>query len=143
MENSLLSERLAVLGVLDSLVSNNGTRSTGWIDMSLCERLIGIFSLGATDTTVDLFVEQATDSSGTGAATLKSATQRSATDDNSQVLINVRESELTQGNRYVRFRATVGNGSTGASIAAVILGGDVHYGQPKGQNLASVLQVLN
>lgn len=142
IESALLSESLAVVAALDPLSSNNGARSTGWVDMAEYSHLLVCCQVGATDATVDFAIQQAADSSGTSTTTLKAATQVSAVGDNRQVLINVRNKELTQGKRFVRLTATVSN-ATGALVSAIVLGGGKRYGEPRRSDITSVGQVLN
>lgn len=94
--------------------ANNTTKDTGWVDMRKFQEAQFIALVGAIDSTIDVKLQEAQDSGGTGAQDLsgKSATQLAATDDNKVVVLNLKAEELTKtGYTHARMRLTLGNGS--------------------------------
>jgi len=126
------SEMLAVLGTIDPVSQAAGTVSTGWLDQSQYLAVMAVIQTGVlgASATVDAKLQQATDSSGTGAKDItgKSITQIvKASGDNKQAIINMKEADLdTEGGfRYVRLSITVG---TAASlVAATVYGAMPRY----------------
>ena len=144
------SERAAGGATIHPQLIDNNTANSDYVDLSKFHEAMFILSVGATDTTVDFSVRESRDNSGTGEQTLsgKSATQLAGTDDNKQVVINVKAEELTQGApgsnyRYVRPRVTVGDGTTGAYVSVVGLGLKPRYGPASDDDLADVAQIVS
>ena len=112
--------------LVDPQTLNNTANTSAYVDVGDYDRVVAVLEVGATDTTVDFKLVQATDSSGTGSKDITSAaiTQLSATDDNKQVAIEleVRKLDINNGFNYVAAVTTVGNGTTGATVAVAIYG---------------------
>lgn len=140
--NSRLSERIAILGVINPQLVDNGTVTTGWVAMKDVQRAAFIAQLGATDTTSTVSVEEATSSGGAGAQSLKAATGLVDTDDNKQVIININKDELSAGFTHVRGKIVGGNGTVGGYMNGLLLGADARSGPLSDLNLASVAQVV-
>ena len=128
------SDRAVVAGVIDPDANAAATYTTGWIDMGLFAAIMAIVfagTLGAS-ATIDAKLEQATDSSGTGAKDItgKAITQltQAGTDkSDKQAIINCRAEELDVDNsfRYVRLSMTVAAATSDSG--AVVLGMDARY----------------
>ena len=131
--NILPSNQAVLLGVIDPDLNTAGDVSTGWVDMGANEQIQAIVMVGALGTsgTVDAKLEQATDSSGTGAKDIsgKAITQltQAGSDDDKQAIINLRSDEVDVANsfRYVRLTMTVGTASSDS--AGLILGHNARY----------------
>ncbi|MFO0845881.1 MAG: hypothetical protein U0797_26450 [Gemmataceae bacterium] len=136
-------ERVAVVGTIDPQNGNNSTLSTDYVDMSKFAEALFVFQLGAVDNTVDCLVRESTTTSDGGGQTLsgKSATQLTSSDDNKQVVINVKAEELSIGYRYLRGRMAVGNGTTNM-VSCVALGLVPRFGPASDDDLADVAQVV-
>jgi hypothetical protein len=125
--NQKPSESLAVLGTIDPVSQAAGTITTGWLDAGQYFSVMALIQTGVlgASATVDAKLQQATDSSGTGAkdVTGKSITQIvKASGDNKQVLLNAKgaDFDVEGGFRYFRLSITVG---TAASlISATVFG---------------------
>jgi hypothetical protein len=139
----LPSDKLGVAGIVNPTLVDNSTVNTDYIDMQAWEQVMFVFSVGATDITVDFLVRESTDTSDGGGQTLKSATQITATGDNTQVVINVKASDLSEGYRYVRGRVTVGDGATGAQVHVVAIGLLPASGLASDNDIASVVQIVS
>ncbi len=140
------SDRCTVAAVLNPVSQGAGTVTTGWVSMATFESLLAILQVGAlgTNATVDAKLEQAQNGSGTGAkdVTGKAITQLTdaGTDDNKEVLINLRSEELDVNNAFTHVRLSVTVATAACLISAVVLGLDARY-QPAAQT-ATVDEVV-
>lgn len=139
-----LSEALGLVATIDPQLVDNATVTSDLVSMSECRRLLFVVTVGATDTTVDAKLREATDASGSDEQDLdgKAITQLGATDDNKQVLLEVTDEELSAGYTHVSLDVTVGNGSTGADVAAVGLAGVPRSYPASDLDLASVAEIV-
>lgn len=146
--NAKISEQAAVLATIDPVSQGAGTVTTGWISAAAFERFMAIIQTGVmgASATLDGKLQQATDSSGTGAkdVTGKALTQIvKATGDNKQALINLQPTahlDITNGFSYFRLSLTVG---TAASlIAASVIGGVADNMPASALNQAGVVQIV-
>ena len=146
--NSKATELLSVLATIDPSNQASGTATTGWISVANYHGFLAEVQTGAlgTSATLDAKLQQALDSSGTGAKDItgKSITQltQAASGSNRQVLINVKPEELdtVNGFGFVRLSVTVG---VAASITtAQLIGVNPRYAPADSQNQAAVAQVI-
>jgi len=144
------SDRAAVVGVIDPDVLTATTHDSGWVDMSDFERIMAIVMLGTLGESAefDAKLQQASDSSGTGAKDItgKAITQISEdvspAPSDKQAIINCRADELdvTNGFTHVRLRITVGAASTDGG--AVIVGFDARQQPASDNDLSSVAEIV-
>lgn len=136
----------AFAGAVDPQSINNNSLSSDWVDISRFRSALIVLMVGVTDTTVDFKLQEAKDSSGTGAQDLtgRSITQFTGSDDNKQAAVAVSEEQLTRnsGYRYVRGVATVGSGATGALVAVAAIGLCPRFGPAFDQRHADCAQVI-
>ena len=145
--NSKASEMLAVLATIDPASQAAGALSTGWVSVANHLGFLAVVQTGVlgTSATVDAKLQQALDSSGTGAKDIsgKAITQIvKATGDNKQALINIKPEELdtVNGFGFVRVTVTVG---VAASITSVqLLGVNPRFAPADAANQAAVVQVI-
>lgn len=144
MYTEQMSENLAVVATIDPQLVDNAVKSSALVDMSKVRRLMFVVEVGATDTTVDAKLREAKDASGTDEQDLtgKAITQLGGTDDNKQVIIEVAAEELGAGFTHVSLDVAVGDGTLGAYIAAVGLGGAARNRPVSGDDLASVAEIV-
>lgn len=138
------SEKVAVVGTIDPQSANNTTKDTDWVDLRKFQEALFIALVGAIDSTIDVKLQEAQDASGTGVQDIsgKSATQLAATDDNKQVVLNLKAEELTKtGYTHARMRLTLGNG-TAQLVAGVALGLCPRHGPASDDDLADVAQIV-
>src|SRR5262245_2275122 len=128
------SEYVIVAGKINPANANNSTVDSDYVDMSKFHDLLASVQLCAVDNTVDFKLRQSRDTGGTGEQDLsgKAITHFVGTDDGKIALINLKAEELTQTPagapyRFVRARATVGNGTTNL-ISCVVLGVKPRFG---------------
>jgi hypothetical protein len=127
------SARNAIVGVI-SPQSATTAQSTGWVNAGLYESLQAVLLLGAltTNATVDAKLEQATTSGGAGVKDVagKAVTQLTevGTDDDKQVIINLKSEDLDVAGGFAFVRLTVTPATAAALIAGLLLGWDARYG---------------
>lgn len=130
--NTKISEGLALLDSISPVSQTPGTVTTGWVSAAAFLSFLAVIETGVlgASATLDAKIQQATDSSGTGAKDVsgKALTQIvKASGDNKQAMIDFSAKDLDTngGFGYVRLSLTVG---TAASlIAAQLFGGNSRY----------------
>ena len=145
--NSKASEMLAVLATIDPSTQAAGAVSTGWVSVANHLGFLALVQTGVlgASATVDTKLQQALDSSGTGAKDIsgKAITQIvKATGDNKQVLVNVKPEELDTVNGFGFVRVTVTVGVAASITSAQLLGVNPRYAPADVGNQAAVVQVI-
>ena len=145
--NAKGSELLSVLATIDPASQAAGAASTGWVPVADYFALLAVVQTGVlgTSATVDVKLQQALDSSGTGAKDIsgKAITQIvKATGDNKQVLVNVKPEELDTVNGFGFVRVTVTVGVAASITSAQLLGVNPRYAPADVGNQAAVVQVI-
>jgi hypothetical protein len=144
----LMTEKLAVVAAIDPDAYGTGTQGTDWADMEKFGQVMFVVMAGAlgSSATLDFKVQEATDSSGTGAQDIsgKSITQLTdaGTDSDKQAIVNVIAEELDRadGYRYVRGLLTVGTATSDAGV--LVLAGDPRFLPASDFDLASVDEIV-
>lgn len=136
------TEEYALVATIDPQTLDNASATSDWVDMSMYNRAVFAVCVGATDTTVDAKLQSATASDGTGAADMtgKAVTQLTATDDNKQVVLEIRAEEMPADTSYCAVVVTAGDGTSGALVCAVGMGTVARYTPV--EHLASVAEVV-
>ena len=146
--NSKATELLSVLATIDPSNQASGTATTGWISVANYHGFLAEVQTGAlgTSATLDAKLQQALDSSGTGAKDItgKSITQltQAASGSNRQVLINVKPEELDTVNGFGFVRLSVTVGVAASMTTAQLIGVNPRYAPADSQNQAAVAQVV-
>ena len=140
----LMSEEWAVVGTIDPDANGTGAITSDVVDMSKYDAICAIVMAGTLGTSATLDAKlQASTATGTGMADItgKAITQLvKATDDDKQAIINLSETEVDPGDRYVQLVMTVGTATS--DCGAVILGRAKH--RPANANdLASVAEIVS
>ncbi len=153
-QNSLLSERLAILATMlpVAATAGGGTLTSGYVNIVLdtnsskgvmFSRLLAVANVltdGTTVTTVS--IQKATDSSGSGAATLISQTVASTATPCVIFDINPFSQALTDTSKtYLAVKIVNTTGATGSS--GIIIGGDGKYDPASYWNAAGVVLSTN
>lgn len=147
--NQLVSEAVGVVATIDPDAYAAGTVTSDWVDMSTCERIMAIVLAGTlgTGATLDAKLEQATDSSGTGAKDItgKAITQltKIGGDDNKQAIINLSADELDVDNGYTHARLSITVSNAASDGGGIVLGAGFRYGPATDNDLASVAEVVS
>ncbi|HEY3432542.1 MAG TPA: hypothetical protein VGK09_08340 [Rhodocyclaceae bacterium] len=145
LPNARIAEQLGILATIDPVSQAAGTITTGWISASRFERFMALIQTGVmgASATLDGKLQQAQDSSGTGAKdiTNKALAQIvKATGDNKQAEINLRAEELDLANGFTYFRLSLTVGTAASLIAASVLGGVAKNAPASALNQAGVVQ---
>ncbi len=129
MANKMPSELVALVATIDPDATAASTVTSDWADAGDFEAMMAVVYAGTlgTSATVDAKIEQATDSSGTGAKDLASSdiTQltQAGTDSDKQAIIQFRAEDLDVANdfRFCRLSITVGTATSdvGGSVYGV------------------------
>ena len=145
--NAKASELLAVLATIDPVSQAAGNVTTGWISVANHHGLLAVIQTGVlgASATLDAKVQQATDSSGTGAKDItgKALTQIvKATGDNKQALINVKPEELDTVNGFGFIRLSITVGVAASLTSAQLLGINPRFAPADAGNQAGVAQIV-
>lgn len=145
--SALPSDRIGVAAVIAPGALTTGAKNSGWVDSALYTRLMAVISTGTlgASATLDAKWQQATDSSGTGAADVAAGQIVQivkASGDNKQAVLNMDVNRLTdRTKRFVRLVMTVGTATSDAT--AVVLGVDARHEPATDFDPASVVQVVS
>lgn len=147
--NANPSARAGIVGVIDPDAYATGTVTTGWIHAAKFASFLAIVMAGTlgASATIDAKIEQASDSSGTGAkdVTGLAITQltKAGTDDDKQALINIQQSDLDINNGFDYFRLSMTVGTAASDAGAVVLGFAPRYGAATANDLTSVDEIVS
>lgn len=142
-----LSEKLAVVSVIDPDAYDTGAQTGDWVDMSKFNRIMFIFMAGAmaSTATLDGAIHEATDVNGTAARAIsgKSITQltEASTDDDKQAIVEVDAGDLSAGYDFVAPVMTVGVDVIDSGCVG--LAGVPRYHPASTDDLASVDEIVN
>lgn len=146
---SLPSENVAVLATIDPDANAAGALTSDWADMSKFESVMAVIMVGAlgTSATIDAKIQQATDSSGTGAKDItgKSITQLTdaGTDSDKQAIINCRAEELDIDNSFTHVAIVMTTAVATSDSAALLIGTNAKTLPASDNDLASVDEIVN
>lgn len=146
--NILPSDRAAVVAAIDPDAYAASTVTTGWIDIANWGHLMALIMVGdmVATSTVDAKIEQATSDGGTAkdvtSAAITQLTQ-AGTDDNKQVIINVKQADLDFNNDYQWVRLSVTIGTAGSDLSAVVLGFDPRYNTASDNDASTVDEIVS
>lgn len=140
------SERAAIVATIDPASLTANTYVSDWVDASKFDNLMAVILLGAMTTNATFNAKLIQSEAAVGSSPIdvagKAVTEltKAGSDDNKQVIINLRGDELTEGYRYVALSITT---ATAATIAgAAILGFNPNYGPASDYDLASVDEIV-
>lgn len=146
--NNRPSERVALVGVISPDVHTAGARSTGWIAAKNFNKFMAVVfagTLGAS-ATLDAKLEQASDSSGTGAKDItgKAITQltKAGSDDDKQAIINLSADQLDINNGFTHFRLTMTVATATSDTGGVVFGVDARLPPGSDNDLAAVDEIV-
>lgn len=145
--NAKASEAIALLANYNAASVSASTVTTGWISAANHERFLAIVSAGVlgASATLDAKLQQASDSSGTGAKDItgKAITQMvKATGDNDVALINLKASELDVANGFTHFRLSMTVGTAASLLDAKVLGLVPRYEPNSAFHIAAVVETV-
>ena len=148
MKLLLPSERAAVVGAIDPDANTAATYTTGWIAMSDFQSVMAIVMAGTlgASATLDAKLEQASDSSGTGAKDITGAaiTQltQAGTDSDKQAVIQCNAEDLDLAGDFTHVRLSMTVAVATSDCSAIVLGFDARYGPASDYDLSSVDEIV-
>ena len=145
--NAKGSETVAVLATIDPVSQAAGSVATGWVSVVNFHNFLAAVETGVlgASATVDAKIQQAQDSSGTGAKDItgKAITQIvKASGDNKQALINFRGEDLDNANGFGFVRLSLTVGTAASLIAAQLLGFTPRFASADAFNQVAVAQIV-
>ncbi len=146
--NNLASECVGIVGVIDPDAYAAGTVTTGWIKAGDFQRFMATVSAGdlGTNGTLDAKLEQASDSTGTGAkdVTGKAITQltQAGGDSNKQAIINLNPDELDIANGFGYFRLSLTVGTATSDAGAMVQGVYPRTGGAEDNDATTVAEIV-
>ncbi|TGY87349.1 hypothetical protein E5163_14875 [Marinicauda algicola] len=143
------SDRVAVLGSIDPDAYLASTVTTGWVSAKQFMTFMALVQAGTlgTNATLDAKIEQASDSSGTGAkdvsgAAITQLTQAGTDDSDKQAVINLRHEDLDIANGFDHIRLSITIGTAASDAGGVLLGLDPAYGPASDNDASSVAEIV-
>lgn len=145
--NAKGSETVAVLATIDPVSQAAGSVTTGWVSVVNFHNFLATVETGVlgASATADAKIQQAQDSSGTGAKDItgKAITQIvKASGDNKQALINFRGEDLDNANGFGYVRLSVTVGTAASLVAAQLLGFTPRFASADAFNQVAVAQII-
>ena len=145
--NARPSEQVAVLERLSPVSQAAATVTTGWIKADKFHEFMAVITTGVlgASATVDAKFQQANTSGGGGAkdVTSKAITQLvKASNDNNEVVMNLRTQELDVEGGFAWFRLSLTVGTAASLVSAVVMGLVPRFAPASDSNKATVVQTL-
>ncbi len=143
------SDRFAVVGAIDPDAYSASTQTTGWIAAKNYHSFLAVVMAGTlgSSATLDAKIEQATDSSGTGAkdVTGLAITQltQAGTDSDKQALINISQEDLDFANSFTHFRLSMTIGTAASDAGGIVFGLDPRYGPATANDASTVDEIVS
>jgi len=138
------SEIAAIVATIDSDQLTTGTANTDYVDMKLWRKAMFIINAGdvAASATVNFKLREATSSTGAGVTDLTgyAITQLTSGGTDTQIIVNLDESALSAGFRYVTGLLTIAGGLV--DVGVVVLGFDGRYGPASNNDLSTVAEIV-
>lgn len=143
------SARVAIVGNIDPDAYSASTVTTGWIAAKNFHSFMALVLAGdlGASATIDAKIEQASDSSGTGAKDVSglAITQltKAGSDDNKQAVINIDPvADLDRANGFDYFRLSITVGTAACDAGGIVLGLNPRYGAATAADAATVDEVV-
>jgi hypothetical protein len=135
-------ERAAVVATTDPANINGSTVTSDAVDMSKYHEALFIILLGAVDAAITAKLQEASTSGGSYSdISGKAITALGGSDDNKQVVINLKSSELTPSKSFVKLSITSASGTTNI-VGSVALGMRPRFGPGSDDDLSSVAEIV-
>lgn len=142
-----LSEMLAILETYEPVSANGANINMTGVNMANFDRVMFILQTGVlgTNATVDFRLQQSTAVGGTYAnISGKSITQltQAGTDDNKQVVIEIKSDELDVSNAKMFVRGQIDVGTAASLVSAIVLGQPTRFEPASTFNQAAVDEIV-
>lgn len=143
-----LSDSVVVAATIDPDVLTAAAYTSDWVDMATFERIQAIAMAGTlgSSATFDAKLQQATDSSGTGAKdisgkSITQLTQASPDDSDKQAVIDCEGNELDVANSFTHVALVITVGTATSDGGGLIIGESKHK-PATDHDLASVAEIV-
>lgn len=146
--NALASELVGVVATIDPDAYTANTYTSDWVAAKDFQQFMAIVMLGdlGAEAEVTAKLEQATDSSGTGAKDITSKSVSTLThspaDSDKQAIINLRPEELDVLNSFTHFRLSMTISTATSDAGAIVLGLNPRNGLASDSDLSSVDEIV-
>lgn len=127
-------DRVKTLAAIDPDATAASTVTTSWVSVAMYGSILATVMAGTlgTDATIDAKLEQATDSSGTGAKditgkAITQLTQAGTDDSDQQATISCMAEELDIANDFDHVRLSITVGTATSDIGGLLQGFDARY----------------
>lgn len=137
MSNTIyrISDSLAILdSEINAAAVDNTTQTSAYLSLATASKITWVVTVkdtnAADDTTIDVKVQSADDSSGTNVTDISGLATTQITADNAAdqiLIIEVDQTEVNSGDTHVRCVVTAGDGTAGANICITAIGGNLNY----------------
>lgn len=149
MANVKASEVAAIVGAIDPDAYSAGTYTTGWVDAKDFDRFLAVVQVGTlgSSATVDAKIEEATDSSGTGAQDISGKaitqiTQASPDGSDQQALIDFRQTDLDLADSFTHVRLSITVGTATSDAGGLLFGFFPNYAPASDTDASSVVEIV-
>lgn len=149
IQNALGSEFGAIVATVDPDVLTAAAHTSDWVDMANFERVSAIVMAGTlgASATFDAKLQQATDSSGTGAKditgkSITQLTQASPDDSDKQAVINCSAEELDLANSFTHVALIITVATASSDGGGVVIGYNARVNPASDNDLASVAELV-
>lgn len=144
-QNIKASEQAAILGAINPSSQEAGAATSGWISLADFQKLLAVVQTGTlgASATVNAKIQQATDSSGSGAKDVTGAAIMQISGANNQqaeINLDAEQLDVEGGYGYVRLSVTVGTAAS--QTAAVVFGFNPRFAPASDSNAASVAEIV-
>lgn len=149
--NAWIAEYVALMDSIVGIPLTATPLATAWIEMGdKIRKLMGVCDVGepATTTTIQVSMYQASDNSGTGAVSLKAASEigAHATDnDDKIVIIEVDMDDVEAGDptkTFVQMRLTAGTANYTLAASLMLFGGDIRNQRAVDIDDSDILEII-
>lgn len=143
-----LASAVGLLASIDPDAYAAGTVTTGWISAANWQDYLAVVAVGdlGAGGTVAAKIEQASDSTGTGAKDVVGAVITPLTqpggDSNTQALIALSADDLDIANGFDHFRLSITVGTAASDASGMVFGGTCRYGPAADYDAPSVSEIV-
>lgn len=142
--NIPLSEHLAVAAVIDPASLATGAHNSGWVSIVNLPQVLAVVHAGTLGSSgkIDAKLQQATDSSGTGAKDITGKAITQITANNKVALINCYDYEVDVNNGFTHVQLVVTVTTAASQGSAVVLGANAKFGPASDFNATEVAETV-
>jgi hypothetical protein len=122
-DNARLSEKIIPVTFLEPITGAQASVNSTWVNMDDLRQVLAVINIGVAGTSVDFKLQQATDSSGTGAKDITGKAITQVTSDDAICMIECSAWELDTANSFTHVSMDVTTVGATAACAAIMYSG--------------------